>query len=56
MEEMRSRARGADAWDADGNVYRRKDADATRDDAARAVKHGAQLGVLRDWGTALSTW
>ncbi len=31
-------------------MYRRKDGDASTDDAARAVKHGAIVGALRDWG------
>lgn len=56
MDEMRSRARSDWAWDEEGNAYRRKKADASRDDAARAVKHGAQVGVLRDWGYGTIEW
>lgn len=50
MSELKSCARGLDAWDADGVTYRRKDADATWDDAARVIKRQGKVGYLLDWG------
>jgi hypothetical protein len=53
---MISRARGLEAWDADGVVYRRVVPEATRTQAGRAVKREAKVGILLDWGEPEIEW
>lgn len=54
--ERSSRARGLHAWDENGDLYRRRDPDASVADAARVIRRGGRVGLLFDWGDPEIEW
>ncbi|PWC07170.1 hypothetical protein [Mycetocola zhujimingii] len=44
-------AQRREAWDDAGNEYFFEGGFVDKRDAARALKHGAKLGLLKEWGT-----
>ncbi|MGV8884606.1 MAG: hypothetical protein ACOH1T_03320 [Microbacteriaceae bacterium] len=56
QEPMRNRSSGDSTWDSDGIEFHLKRHAMPRGDAARALKRGAALGIVKDRGHPIVEW